>query len=130
MLDEELIVTAKPSIEKSMPVQMSRIIRNVDRTVGAMLSGEIAKRYGNAGLPEDTIQYSFKGSAGQSFGAFLAHGVTFRLEGDANDYVGKGLSGGKVIIVPPEVATFKPEERAIAGNTLLYGATSGEIYKW
>ena len=128
VLDEELIVTAKPAIEKSMPVQMSRIIRNVDRTVGAMLSGEIAKRYGNAGLPEDTIQYSFKGSAGQSFGAFLAHGVTFRLEGDANDYVGKGLSGGKVIIVPPEVATFKPEENIIAGNTLLYGATSGEIY--
>lgn len=128
VLDEELIATAKPAIEKSMPVQMSRIIRNVDRTVGAMLSGEIAKRYGNAGLPEDTIQYSFKGSAGQSFGAFLAHGVTFRLEGDANDYVGKGLSGGKVIIVPPEVATFKPEENIIAGNTLLYGATSGEIY--
>lgn len=128
VLDEELIATAKPAIEKSMPVQMSRIIRNVDRTVGAMLSGEIAKRYGNAGLLEDTIQYSFKGSAGQSFGAFLAHGVTFRLEGDANDYVGKGLSGGKVIIVPPEVATFKPEENIIAGNTLLYGATSGEIY--
>ncbi|MDR1091980.1 MAG: glutamate synthase large subunit [Prevotella sp.] len=128
VLDEELIATAKPAIDKSMPVQMSRVIRNVDRTVGAMLSGEIAKRYGDAGLPADTIQYSFKGSAGQSFGAFLAHGVTFRLEGDANDYVGKGLSGGKIIIVPPAVATFKPEENIIAGNTLLYGATSGEIY--
>lgn len=128
VLDRELITTARPAIDKSMPVEMSRVIRNVDRTVGAMLSGEIAKRYGNAGLPDDTIQCTFKGSAGQSFGAFLAHGVTFRLEGDGNDYVGKGLSGGKIIIVPPSVSTFKPEENIIAGNTLLYGATSGEIY--
>ncbi len=128
VLDRELMTTARPAIDKSMPVEMSRVIRNVDRTVGAMLSGEIAKRYGNAGLPDDTIQCTFKGSAGQSFGAFLAHGVTFRLEGDGNDYVGKGLSGGKIIIVPPSVSTFKPEENIIAGNTLLYGATSGEIY--
>jgi glutamate synthase (NADPH) large chain len=128
VLDRSLIVTSKLAIEKAMPVELERVIHNTDRTVGAMLSGEIAKRYGNAGLPVDTIQCTFKGSAGQSFGAFLAHGVTFKLEGDANDYAGKGLSGGKVIIVPPKVSTFKPEDNIIAGNTLLYGATSGEIY--
>lgn len=128
VLDQSLIVTSKLAIEKAMPVELERVIHNTDRTVGAMLSGEIAKRYGNAGLPVDTIQCTFKGSAGQSFGAFLAHGVTFKLEGDANDYAGKGLSGGKVIIVPPKVSTFKPEDNIIAGNTLLYGATSGEIY--
>jgi glutamate synthase (NADPH/NADH) large chain len=128
VLDQSLIVTSKLAIEKAMPVELERVIHNTDRTVGAMLSGEIAKRYGNAGLPVDTIQCTFKGSAGQSFGAFLSHGVTFKLEGDANDYAGKGLSGGKIIIVPPKVSTFKPEENIIAGNTLLYGATSGEIY--
>lgn len=128
VLDQSLIVTSKLAIEKAMPVELERVIHNTDRTVGAMLSGEIAKRYGNAGLPVDTIQCTFKGSAGQSFGGFLAHGVTFKLEGDANDYAGKGLSGGKIIIVPPKVSTFKPEDNIIAGNTLLYGATSGEIY--
>lgn len=128
VLDRSLITTSRIAVDKKMPVQMTKVIRNTDRTVGAMLSGEIAKKYGNAGLPVDTIQCSFKGAAGQSFGAFLAHGVTFRLEGDANDYVGKGLSGGKIIIVPPAVSTFKPEDNIIAGNTLLYGATSGEIY--
>ena len=128
VLDLKLITTSRLAIDKAMPVEISRTIRNTDRTVGAMLSGEIAKRYGNEGLPADTIRCTFQGSAGQSFGAFLAHGVTFRLEGDANDYVGKGLSGGKIIIVPPAVSVFKPEENIIAGNTLLYGATSGEIY--
>lgn len=128
VLDRELIKTAKMAIEKSMPLELVRSIKNTDRTVGAMLSGEIAKRYGNDGLPTDTIQCTFQGSAGQSFGAFLAHGVTFRLEGDGNDYVGKGLSGGKIIIVPPKVSTFKPEDNIIAGNTLLYGATGGEVY--
>lgn len=128
VIDKELIKTCKLAIEKSMPVELTRTIKNTDRTVGAMLSGEIAKCYGNAGLPVDTIQCTFQGAAGQSFGGFLAHGVTFRLEGDANDYVGKGLSGGKVIIVPPAVSTFAPEENIIAGNTLLYGATGGEVY--
>lgn len=128
VLDLKLITTSRLAIDKAMPVVISHTIRNTNRTVGAMLSGEIAKKYGNAGLPADTIQCTFQGAAGQSFGAFLAHGVTFKLEGDANDYVGKGLSGGKIIIVPPAVSTFKPEENIIAGNTLLYGATSGEIY--
>lgn len=128
VLDNELIKTCRPAIEKAMPVELSRNIKNTDRAVGAMLSGEIAKRYGNEGLPDGTILSSFKGSAGQSFGAFLAKGVTFRLEGDANDYLGKGLSGGKIIIVPPVNSTYKPENNIIAGNTLLYGATLGEVY--
>lgn len=128
ILDNQLIATANPAIEKLLPIEMSNIIRNTDRTVGAMLSGVIAKKYGNDGLPNNTIKATFKGSAGQSFGAFLAHGVSFELQGDANDYVGKGLSGGKIVIVPPSNTTFKPEENIIAGNTLLYGATAGEIY--
>lgn len=128
VLDVELIKTSHPAIEKCMPVELARRIKNTDRAVGAMLSGEIAKKYGNSGLPNNTIQCTFKGSAGQSFGAFLSHGITFKLEGDANDYVGKGLSGGKLIIVPPATSSYKPEENIIAGNTLLYGATSGEVY--
>ncbi|MDR1882482.1 MAG: glutamate synthase large subunit [Prevotella sp.] len=128
VLDLKLVTTSRLAIDKAMPVEISRTIRNTNRTAGAMLSGEIARKYGNTGLPDDTIRCTFQGSAGQSFGAFLAHGVTFRLEGDANDYVGKGLSGGRIIIVPAAVSTFKPEENIIAGNTLLYGATSGEIY--
>lgn len=128
VIDVELIKTSRPAIEKCMPVEISRPIKNTDRAVGAMLSGEIAKKYGNAGLPDNTIQCAFKGSAGQSFGAFLSHGVTFKLEGDANDYVGKGLSGGKLIIIPPATSSYKPEENIIAGNTLLYGATGGEVY--
>lgn len=128
VMDLELIATARPAIDKGLAVEMSRVIKNTDRTVGGMLSGVIAKKYGNEGLAVDTIQCKFSGSAGQSFGGFLAHGVTFRLEGDANDYVGKGLSGGKIIIVPPSVSTYKPEENIIAGNTLLYGATAGEVY--
>lgn len=128
VIDIELIKTSRPAIEKCMPVELSRPIKNTDRAVGAMLSGEIAKKYGNAGLPDNTIQCAFKGSAGQSFGAFLSHGVTFKLEGDANDYVGKGLSGGKLVIIPPATSTYKPEDNIIAGNTLLYGATGGEVY--
>ena len=117
-----------PSIELHVPTELSRTICNTDRTVGAMLSGEIAKHYGNEGLPHDTIRCTFQGSAGQSFGAFLAKGVTFRLEGEANDYLGKGLSGGKIIVVPPKGSTFEPEKNIISGNTMLYGATTGEIY--
>ena len=93
-----------------------------------MLSGEIARRYGSEGLPEDTIQFEFQGSAGQSFGAFLVKGVTLRLEGDANDYVGKGLSGGRLVIYPPRSSLFQPEENILVGNVVLYGATSGEAY--
>ena len=128
VMDVELLKTSRPAIEKAMPVELSRNIKNTDRAVGAMLSGEIAKRHGGQGLPDNTIQCSFKGAAGQSFGAFLISGVSFRLEGDANDYLGKGLSGGRVILVPPSTATYKPENNIIAGNTLLYGATLGEVY--
>lgn len=128
VMDIGLINTSRMAIDKAMPVVMSHVIKNTDRAVGAMLSGEIAKKQGEAGLPSDTIQCTFQGSAGQSFGAFLAHGVSFRLEGDANDYVGKGLSGGKIVIVPPAASVFNPEDNIIAGNTILYGATSGEVY--
>ena len=126
--DRSLIKLATPALENQNPVQFNREIKNTDRTVGAMLSGEIAKRYGNEGLPNDTISCTFKGSAGQSFGAFLSKGVTFNLEGDSNDYLGKGLSGGRIIVVPPAGTTFAPENNIIAGNTLMYGATSGEVY--
>jgi glutamate synthase domain-containing protein 3 len=103
-------------------------IRNVHRAVGAMLSGQIARRHGANGLPTDTIKIRFTGSAGQSFGAFLASGVTLTLEGDANDYVGKGLSGGQIIVFPPRTSTFAPEENILVGNTVLYGATSGSAF--
>ena len=128
VLDRELISRAYPAIESGMPVELEFPIHNTDRSVGAMLSGVIARKYGNAGLSDGTISCTFHGSAGQSFGAFLAHGISFRLEGDANDYVGKGLSGGRIVIVPPTGAKFLPQDNIIAGNTLLYGATSGEIY--
>ncbi|MDR0863347.1 MAG: glutamate synthase large subunit [Candidatus Symbiothrix sp.] len=128
ILDREIIRKTKPAIEKSLPVEMNVSIGNTDRAVGAMLSGEIAKRYGNAGLQENTITVSFKGSAGQSFGAFLAAGISFNLEGEANDYLGKGLSGGRIVLVPPKTAVFAPEDNIIGGNTLLYGATAGEVY--
>jgi glutamate synthase (NADPH/NADH) large chain len=128
VLDREIIRKTKPAIEKSLPVEMKVPIHNTDRAVGAMLSGEIAKRYGNSGLQDNTIHVGFKGSAGQSFGAFLAAGITFSLEGEANDYLGKGLSGGRIALVPPKTASFLPENNTIAGNTLLYGATSGEVY--
>ncbi|MFG6380955.1 MAG: glutamate synthase large subunit [Muribaculum sp.] len=128
VLDRKLISRAFPAIESKMPVELDFPIANTDRSVGAMLSGVVAKKYGDAGLADDTILCTFRGSAGQSFGAFLAHGISFRLEGDANDYVGKGLSGGKIVIVPPVGSSFEPQNNIIAGNTLLYGATSGEIY--
>ncbi len=128
VLDRQIISRAYPAIEDEMPVELEFPISNTDRAVGAMLSGVIAEKYGNAGLPDNTIRCTFKGSAGQSFGAFLSHGISFRLEGDANDYVGKGLSGGKIVIVPPSGSSFAPEDNIIAGNTLLYGATAGEIY--
>jgi glutamate synthase domain-containing protein 3 len=107
---------------------MSFPIRNVHRTVGAMLSGQIARRYGSDGLPDDTIRIKFDGSAGQSFGAFLAKGVTMTLEGDANDYVGKGLSGGRLIVYAPKQSRFAAEENILIGNVVLYGATGGEAF--
>ncbi|MFI3280062.1 MAG: glutamate synthase large subunit [Rikenellaceae bacterium] len=128
VLDRKLISSSVPAINSQMAVALDMPICNTDRSTGAMLSGAVATKYGNAGLPDDTITCKFKGSAGQSFGAFLSHGITFRLEGDANDYVGKGISGGKIVIVPPSGATFDFSENIIAGNTILYGATSGEIY--
>src|SRR5437879_616122 len=127
-LDYKLIDHAKEAIEHKTPVEIKLPIRNVHRTVGAMLSGEIARRYGSEGLPDETIRIEFAGSAGQSFGAFLAKGVTLSLEGDANDYVGKGLSGGRLIVYPPRKSTFLPEENILIGNVVLYGATSGEAY--
>ena len=127
-LDYKLIDHARDSIENGTPIEIKLPIRNVHRTVGAMLSGEIARRHGSAGLPDNTIRFQFSGSAGQSFGAFLAKGVTLELEGDANDYVGKGLSGGRLIVYPPRTATFQPEENILIGNVALYGATSGEAF--
>jgi glutamate synthase (NADPH/NADH) large chain len=127
-LDYKLIDHAREAIENRTRVEFKLPIRNVHRTVGAMLSGEIARRYGSAGLPEDTIHFHFTGSAGQSFGAFLVRGVTLELEGDANDYVGKGLSGGRLIVYPPRASTFLPEENILIGNVALYGATSGEAF--
>ena len=126
--DLSLISLTRPALTAAMPVHLDMPIRNTDRSVGAMLSGEIARRYGAAGLSDETIRIAFHGSAGQSFGAFLEKGVTFALEGDANDYLGKGLSGGKIVVRPPQGSTFAPEENIIAGNTLLYGATAGEVY--
>jgi len=127
-LDYKLISHAKEALEHGTKVEFKFPIRNVHRTVGAMLSGEIAKRYGSEGLPHDTINFEFTGSAGQSFGAFLSKGVTMRLEGDANDYIGKGLSGGRIIVYPPARSSFLPDENIIIGNTALYGATSGESF--
>lgn len=128
VLDLQLIEKCLPALEHKKKVQISMGIKNTDRAVGAMLSGRISELHGLHGLPKDTIQIDFKGSAGQSFGAFLKEGVTLRLEGDANDYLGKGLSGGKIIVVAPEGSNFAPEENVIIGNTVLYGATSGEVY--
>lgn len=128
VIDYQLLEKAKIALEEKKPVEFSLPIKNIHRTVGALLSGRIAKYYGSEGLPEDTIKINFTGSAGQSFGAFLSKGVTLTLEGDANDYVGKGLSGGKIIIFPPKNSSFKAEENSIVGNVVLYGATSGEAY--
>ncbi len=127
-LDYKLMDLARYSLESGAPVEFKLPIRNVHRTVGAMLSGEISRRYGSIGLPDDTIQIDLHGSAGQSFGAFLAPGVTLTLEGDANDYVGKGLSGGKLVVFPPRDSTFVPEENILIGNVVLYGATSGKAF--
>ena len=128
VLDRKLIAQSQSALEGRAPAHMSFPIKNVDRTVGAMLSGEIAKRYGHEGLPHDTIVAQFKGTAGQSFGAFLARGVTFELYGDANDYVGKGLSGGRLVVRPPDESGIIPEQSIIVGNTVLYGAIEGECY--
>jgi glutamate synthase domain-containing protein 3 len=128
-LDHALIEKARAAIEQAVLVELGPMpIRNVHRTVGAMLSGEIARRHGSQGLPDDTIRLHFQGSAGQSFGAFLSKGVTLTLEGDANDYTGKGLSGGRIVVHPPKISPLIPEENIIVGNVVLYGATSGEAF--
>ena len=128
VLDRKLIAQSQAALERRAPVRTAFPIKNTDRTVGAMLSGEVAKRYGHEGLTPDTIVARFTGTAGQSFGAFLARGVTFELEGDANDYLGKGLSGGRIVVRPPADAGIVPEQSIIVGNTVLYGAISGECY--
>ncbi len=126
--DTDIIASAREAIERGREVSLEYAIANTDRAVGAMLSGAIVERHGGEGLPDETINVKFKGSAGQSFGAFLAHGVRFKLEGEANDYLGKGLSGGRISVGPPVRSNFDAEKNTIAGNTLLYGATSGEVY--
>ncbi|WP_110034271.1 glutamate synthase large subunit [Hoeflea marina] len=128
VLDRRLIADAMPALESRTPTVVGSDIGNVNRSVGAMLSGEVAKRFGHKGLPDDTITVKLKGTAGQSFGAFLAHGITFDLAGDANDYVGKGLSGGRIIVRPPANSVVKAEQSIIVGNTVLYGAIEGECY--
>ncbi|MCC6982286.1 MAG: glutamate synthase large subunit [Bauldia sp.] len=128
VLDRRLIELSWPALEGRRPVQIEVDVNSTNRTVGAMLSGEVAKRYGHAGLPEDTIHVRLAGTAGQSFGAWLARGVTLDLTGQANDYVGKGLSGGRIVVRPPADARIVPEESIIVGNTVLYGAIAGEVY--
>jgi glutamate synthase (NADPH/NADH) large chain len=128
ILDRQLIAEAMPALVHGTPTGIATTIRNTDRAAGAMLSGEIARRYGHGGLPDDTIHVTLTGTAGQSFGAWLARGVTLDLEGEANDYVGKGLSGGRIIIRPPARSGIVPEASIIVGNTVLYGAISGECY--
>ncbi len=127
-LDHALISKAAPALRAKVPVNGSFAIRNVHRTVGAMLGGEIARRFGSEGLPDGTIHFRFQGSAGQSFGAFVPNGVTLELEGDSNDYLGKGLSGGRIIAYPPKTSSFLPEESILVGNVVLYGATAGEAF--
>ncbi len=127
-LDQDLIIAAAPALQKGEAVRLDREVRSLNRTVGAMLSGEVARKYGHAGLPDNTIKIAFTGVAGQSFGAFLAHGVTLELTGDANDYVGKGLSGGRVIVKQPGHVKRDPLSNIIVGNTVLYGAIAGEAY--
>jgi glutamate synthase (NADPH/NADH) large chain len=127
-LDNELIELSETALATGEPVAAQLTIRNVNRTVGTMLGSRLTKLHGGEGLPDDTISLTFTGSAGQSFGAFVPRGITMRLVGDANDYVGKGLSGGRIIVHPPEQSTFVPEDNVIAGNVILYGATSGEVY--
>ena len=127
-IDNQLVVLAKSALEKGEKVRIEMPIINTNRTVGTILSHHIAKRYGLDLLPPETIHIKFNGSAGQSFGAFLAKGVTLELEGDGNDYVGKGLSGGKIVIYPPKESTFVAEENILVGNVCLYGATSGQAF--
>jgi len=127
-LDDELITKSMPAIEKQKQVTLFSHIRNTDRSVGAKLSWAVTKRYGSKGLPENTIICNFTGVAGQSFGAFLAPGITFELEGESNDYVGKGLSGGRIIIFPPRRSSYRTQNNIIAGNVCLFGATSGEVF--
>ena len=126
--DAVIIEAAKEAIENKKDISLEYTISNTDRSVGTMLAGTLAKKYGEAGLPDDTINVKFIGSAGQSFGAFLTKGISFKLEGEANDYLGKGLSGGRISVMPPMRSNFAAENNIIAGNTLLYGATSGEVY--
>jgi glutamate synthase (NADPH/NADH) large chain len=128
IIDWKLLEQAQPALEDKTPVFATFDVRNVDRTIGTLLSNEISKKYGSVGLPDNTINYKFKGSAGQSFGAFATKGISFELEGEANDYVGKGLSGAQLAIYPAAVATFTPEDNIIIGNVALYGATSGEVF--
>ena len=128
ILDQQIIAAAERAIQHQDEVNLDYAIKNTDRAVGTMLSGTIAKQYGLAGLPDETINVRFKGSAGQSFGAFLTHGISFKLEGETNDYFAKGLSGGRIAILPPTRANYAAEDNIIAGNTGLYGATSGEVY--
>ncbi len=128
VLDRRLIEKAQAALDRGAPVRIEEEINNTDRSAGAMLSGSVAKIYGHAGLPLDTIQVNFKGTAGQAFGAWLARGVTFDLEGEGNDYVGKGLSGGRIIVKPPRNSGIVPEESIIVGNTVMYGAIEGECY--
>ena len=128
ILDRKLIAEAMPALNDKKPVQIETPITNIDRSAGTMLSGEVALRYGHAGLADDTISVKLRGTAGQSFGTFLARGVSFELEGEANDYVGKGLSGGRLAIYPPAESGIVPEESIIVGNTVLYGAIDGECY--
>jgi glutamate synthase domain-containing protein 3 len=127
-LDHEIIKAAAPALDKRQPVRVNFRIRNAHRSVGGMLSGEVARRYGHEGLPDDTIHVAFEGIAGQSFGAFLARGVTFELKGATNDYVGKGMSGGRVVVYPDPSCPAKPEENIVIGNTVMYGAIAGEAY--
>ena len=127
-LDHELIARSQRALSHREPVTFESPISNANRTVGTMLSGEIAQRYGEDGLPDDTINVTFTGSAGQSFGAFLAKGIAFTLEGDSNDYFGKGVSGGRLVVAPPRQSTFVAEENIIIGNVALYGATGGEVF--
>jgi glutamate synthase (NADPH/NADH) large chain len=127
-LDHQLLNNSLAAIETLTPVAIKLPVRNIHRSVGTMLSGAIARRHGSSGLPDDTIRLDLNGSAGQSLGAFLAKGVTLTLEGEANDYVGKGLSGGRLIVYPPRRSTFAPEKNILIGNVALYGATSGEAF--
>jgi glutamate synthase (NADPH/NADH) large chain len=128
VLDRRLIELAQPALESRQPVKIDVPIRNVDRSTGAMLSGELVRRFRHKGLREDTISVTLRGTAGQSFGAFLARGISFELIGDGNDYVGKGLSGGRIVIRPADESRIVAEESIIVGNTVLYGATEGECY--